>query len=433
MSEQQPAGGFKAFFWLQALGAYNDNIYKQAVIILITYQSVRLGVDDPSIMVNLAAGLFILPFMLFAAMAGQIADRMDKTLLIRRVKAAEVALMLAATVALFSDSIVLLLAVLMALGLQSTFFAPVKYGVIPQLVGREQLMRANGLVNAATNVAILLGSILGGVLIAIEGYGPGSVALIGLVAALIGYALARRLPSTEAQAPGSLVNWNPLISLCNTLSQLIRRRELFLVALGISWFWFFGSVWFAQLPNFTREVLSGDERVAAMMFAVLIVGIGTGSVLCNHLARVSQGPGLVPFGALGLTLFGVLIWWLSGMLSPVDPMGLLAFVGRAGSWWVIIALLMLGVSAGFYIVPLYSLVQIRARSDHRARVFGAVNILNALFMVMAALAAMALFNAGWSIREVLLATALTSAVVTVVILLLDGEFARSARVLLSTR
>lgn len=404
--------GFPAFFWCQALGAYNDNIYKQAVLILIAYQPLRFAIDQPGVMVNLAAGLFILPFMLFAAMAGQIADGMDKTRLIRRVKFAEILLMGAATVALLNDSIWLLLAVLAGLGVQSTFFAPVKYGVIPQLVPASRLMRANGLVNAGTNVAILLGSIIGGALIAIQGAGAWWVAGIGMVAAIVGWGLSLRLPNTEVMAPGTKVQLNPLASLWPTLSELVRQRALFLVALAVSWFWAYGSLWFAQLPNFARDVLSGNERVATLLFAVLVVGIGAGSVLCHRMSRTGVGHYLVALGAVGLTLGGVAVVAFASVLSAVPELTVVAFLSRPASWPVLIALLAMGVAAGFYTVPLYSLCQLRSRAEQRARVFAAVNILNAMFMVLAALLAMLLFRLDWSVSQVLLFTAVANVPVT---------------------
>lgn len=414
---------FLPFFLTQALGAFNDNVFKNALVILIAFKVAGLTSEAINFWSNLAAGLFILPFFLFSATAGQWAERCEKAAAIRAIKLLEVAIMALAAVAFWLNSLPFLLAVLFLMGLQSTLFGPIKYSVLPQLLRPEELIGGNALVEAGTFLTILLGTLLGGALMSLLDNGTAWVSLTVMLVALAGYQVSRSIPPVPPSAPGLRINWNPFTQIWRTLGFLRGNSAVLHSVLGVSWFWFFGAVFLAQLPNYTREFLGGNEQVAPLVLTLFSLGIGIGSLLCERLSGRRVEIGLVPLGAMGLTLFGLDLYFARPVASAVSGLSALQFLGTAGNLRIVADLLLIGLFGGFYIVPLYALIQSRAAPERLSRIIAANNILNALFMVVASLMAMALFAFGLNIPQLFLITAVLNAMVAVYIFTLVPEFA----------
>jgi 1-acyl-sn-glycerol-3-phosphate acyltransferase len=413
---------FMPFFMTQGLGAFNDNIFKNALAALLVFQGSRMAGLNTDQIVNLSALLFILPFFLFSALFGQFADKFEKSVQIRYVKLFEVFIMLLATLGFWLSSLPLLLFVLFLLGLQSTVFGPIKYGILPQILRREELVGGNALVEMGTFVAILAGTIAGPQLAGIEVEWPWWVAAAGLAVAATGWLFSLKIPRCEPEAPKLEINWNIFSETFNNLKFLNENRVVLNAVLGISWFWFFGATFLVQIPSYSQNVLGGDENLMSGLLALFIVGISTGSLLCEKLSGKQVEIGLVPFGAIGLTLFGLDLFFA----SPAQPGAQVtfgAFLSEAANWRIIADLMLIGVFGGFYIVPLYALVQSRSKPSHRSRVIAGLNILNALFMVIAAVMAMLILGpAGLSIPDLFLITAILNALVAVYIFTLVPEF-----------
>ena len=374
---------FFPFFLTQFFGAFNDNVFKNALVIMIAYKVA----GDSNMLINLAFGLFILPFFLFSAIAGQIADKYEKSILIRRVKLFEISIMCIATLGFFSENIYLLIFVLFLMGSQSSLFGPVKYGFLPQQLHKDELVGGTGLVESSTFLAILLGTIVGGVLIALNNYYPISLAVIGI--AVAGYLSARAIPNTPAKSPEIKLNPNIIAETFRNLKFLPQNRVVFLAILAISWFWFYGTVFLAQIPNFTKTVLLGNEHVVTVLLGMFSVGIGIGSLLCEKLSGKRVEIGLVPLGAIGMAIFG----WDLATTSQHWPelshvLTISSYLNTAGSVRILCDLALIGVFGGLYIVPLYALVQERSDGKHLSRVIAGNNIINALFMVVASVMAM---------------------------------------------
>jgi 1-acyl-sn-glycerol-3-phosphate acyltransferase len=412
---------FGPFFLTQALGAFNDNLFKNALVILVTFGIASLSPGDVNLYVNLAAGLFILPFFLFSATAGQIAEKFEKARLIRAIKLFEIAIMAVAVVGLLAGSIGLLFAVLFLMGSQSALFGPVKYSILPQHLHEQELVGGNALVEAATFLAILLGTMAGGWLMAQHG-GVQWISAMVVAIALLGYFAARAIPPAPPTAPGLRINWNPATETWRNLSFLKTSRTVFLAVLGISWFWLYGALFLSQLPNYTKLFLGGNETVVTLLLTVFSLGVGIGSLLCERLSGHKVEIGLVPLGSIGLTLFGIDLYFAQPDAAIATGLSASQFLGAAGNHRVLWDLLLIGIFGGFYIVPLYALIQTRSEPSHRSRVIAGNNILNALFMVVAALLAIALLNAGLSIPQLLLTAALMNAAVAIFIYSLVPEF-----------
>ncbi len=413
---------FLPFFLTQFLGAFNDNFYKNALVVLVTFQAARLTELSPGVLVNIAAGLFILPFFLFSATAGQFADKFEKSRLIRFTKLLEIAIMVLATVAFALSSVQLMLVTLFLMGTQSAIFGPVKYAILPQVLDETELVGGNALVESGTFVAILLGTIVGGLLIAVP---SGSVWVsAGVVAtALLGYLASRSIPPVAAADPGMKIDWNPATQTWQMVRFARENRTVFLSILGISWFWFYGAVFLSQFPGFASEVLGGDEKAVTLLLAVFSVGIAIGSLLCERLSGKHVEIGLVPFGSIGLTVFGLDLWWASSALEAGAAMRPLSeLLAEAVTWRILFDLVMIALCGGFYIVPLYALVQSRSAPSHRSRIITANNILNAAFMVVAAAMGAGLLAAGASVQQLFLITALLNAAVAIYIYTLVPEF-----------
>ena len=413
---------FLPLFGTQFLGAFNDNLYKNALVVLLTYQAASWTTLKPSVLANMAAGIFILPFFLFSATAGQIADKIDKAKLSRLVKLLEIVIMLVAGMGFAMQSLEFLMLALFLLGLQSTLFGPVKYAILPQHLKEEELVGGNALVEAGTFVAILIGT-LSGALLAGLAQGAMWITAGGLIVAIAGYLASRGIPAAPAPVPQLRINPNPFSETWRNIGHTRENRMVFLSIIGISWFWLYGALFLAQFPAYTRYVLGGSETAVTLLLMTFTVGIGIGSLLCERLSGKKLEIGLVPFGSIGLTVFGLDLAWA----SPAQPLGgellsALALLPAPGMWRVLLDLCALGVFGGFFIVPLYALVQLRSRPDYRARIIAGNNIMNALFMVMGALAAATLLGAGLTIPALFAMAAVCNALVAIYIFRLFPEF-----------
>ena len=413
---------FAPFFATQFLGAFNDNLFKNALVVLLTFQAARWTTLRPELLANLAAGIFILPFFLFSATAGQLADKYDKAMLARLVKVLEMAIMGVAAAGFFLTSLPVLMGALFLLGCHSTLFGPVKYAILPQHLREEELVGGNALIEAGTFVAILIGTLAGGLLAGSVAH-PAWIAVGGFVVALAGYLTSRGIPAAPAPAPELKVNLNPLSETWRNIAFARENRTVFLSILGISWFWLYGALFLAQFPAYGKFVLGGGESSVTLLLATFTVGIGVGSMLCERMSGKHVEIGLVPFGSIGLTLFGLDLYFASPTgLAGAAPHELLALLAMPAVWRVLLDLLMLGMFAGFFIVPMYALVQLRSSPEHRARIIAANNILNALFMVVGALGAAALLGEGLSIPALFGLGALLNAAVALYIYGLVPEF-----------
>jgi 1-acyl-sn-glycerol-3-phosphate acyltransferase len=402
---------FMPFFMTQGLGALNDNIYKNALAATLVFEGSRIGGLNTDQLVNFSALVFILPFFLFSALFGQFADKYE-----------EVVIMLLATLGFLLDNVPLLIFVLFLLGLQSTVFGPIKYGILPQIVSREELVGANALIEMGTFVAILAGTIAGPLLAGVEVSWPYWVSSGCLAVAAAGYLFSRRIPAAAPVAPDLKISWNIFSETVRNLKFINENQTVLNSVLGISWFWFFGATFLVQIPSYTQNILGGDENLMSALLALFIIGISTGSLLCEKLSGKQVEIGLVPFGAIGLTIFGLDLYFASPA-APTAGITAFEFITSGNNWRIIIDLLLIGTFGGFYIVPLYALVQARSVPEHLSRVIAGLNILNALFMVAAAVMAMLILGpAGLSIPELFLISAILNAVVAVYIFTLVPEF-----------
>ena len=412
---------FLPFFITQFLGAFNDNVFRNAMITLIAFQGAQFSDIAPNTLTNLSAGLFILPFFLLSATAGQLIDKTEKSLSIRRIKMLEIGIMLCAAWAFSTGQLYLLIALLFMMGAQSTLFGPAKYSYIPQHLDDNELIAGNALVQMGTYVAILVGAMAGILLIAHED-GRALVSILLVAIAGLGFLASLAIPLTPSPCPDLKINWNIFTETWRNIAFIHSNRTVFLSVLGISWFWFLGATYQVQLANYTKLTLGGDEPVVALVLTLFTVGIGSGSLLCNKLSGQKVEIGLVPFGSIGLTLFGIDLFFAKPELTHTGLIGIAEFVQQPGSLRVLADVLLIGMFGGFYIVPLYALVQQRSDPEHLSRVIAGNNILNALLMVLSAITAIVLLGAGVSIAELFLAVAILNAAVAIYIYTLVPEF-----------
>ena len=411
---------FAPLFATQFLGAFNDNVLKNAMVVLLTFQAARWTTLRPEILANLAAGLFILPFFLFSATSGQLADKYDKARLARLSKLLEIAIIAIAGIGFALHSIEVLFASLFLMGLQSTLFGPVKYAILPQHLRSEELVGGNALIEAGTFVAILLGTLLGGLLAASES-GMTLITATGLVVAIAGYLSSRAIPVAVPPVPELRIGRNPLVETCRTIGYSREDRTVFLSILGISWFWLFGALFLAQFPAYTKDILGGSETSVTLLLAIFTVGIGMGSLFCERLSAGRIELGLVPLGSIGMTVFALDMAFATPS-SPATNAGALALLAQGTTWRVLFDLAMIGTFGGFFIVPLYALVQERSNPEQRARIIAANNILNAAFMVVGAIAAAGFLAAGLTIPQLFAVAAVCNAAVALFIYGLVPEF-----------
>lgn len=418
---------FLPLFCTQFLGALNDNVYKNALIIFIAFTLAdRLAING-TMLVATASGLFILPFFLFSANAGQIADKYEKAMLIRRIKVAEILIMSLAAVGFLMQSLVVLLVVLFLMGAQSTFFGPLKYGILPQHLDVQELTGGNGLIQMATYLAILVGTIIGGLLIALGHVGTFLVSATVITVAVSGWLTSRHIPEAAAFEPGMVLDWNIGRQTARIIRYAVDDKSIFIPIVAISWFWFHGATFLALVPGYTRAVLHGNEIVATLLLFALSVGIGTGSLLCERLSRGRIEPGLVPIGAAGLTLFPLDLYLAGTPVTAgagvIDPH---LFLEQWQYLHILLDLVLIGFCGGLYIVPLYAMVQYRSSPDHRARVIAANNIINALFMVISAAVIFLLIHLNLRFTTLFLVIAVLNMLVNGVIFARSAEFMRSS-------
>jgi MFS family permease len=386
---------FGPLFATQFLGAFNDNLYKNALVILITY---RLGATtgvSPELLVTAAAGIFILPFFVFSGVAGELADRYDKAMLIRWTKIAEVLIMAAGVIGFALGDVWFLMGVLLLMGTQSAFFGPLKYGILPDHLAEDELVGGNALIEAATFLAILAGTIIGGLFVLKYG-GIVMVSAMTVMVAVIGYGASRKIPSARAGDPSLEIHWNPLTATTRVLVHVAHTRAVFAAVLGIAWFWFLGSAYMAQFPNLAKGVLAADESVVSLFLMVFAAGIGAGSLLAGILLHGQISARFVPWAGAAMALFSLDLLQVE-MVSSATLRDIPAFLASIAGWRLLADLFGLSLAAGLYVVPLYAILQTRSDPAHRARAIAGLNITDAAFMVASSILGLAALASGVSV------------------------------------
>ena len=374
---------FLPYFLTQALGAFNDNLYKNALLLFITFGSISAQ-GNSALLTNLAAGLFILPFFLFSPIAGQIADKLEKSRLIRWIKALEVIIMGLAAVAILMNNIPLMMLLLFLMGLQSAIFGPVKFALLPQHLNDDELVGGNGLVEMGTFLAILIGTITAGVFF---GFEQAEYWIAGGVIffALLGLLSSQYIPRAAANNPNLKINWNPFTELVNTLKQARENRSVYLSILAISWFWFIGASYLTQFPNFARDYLGGSTQVVTLLLTLFSLGVAVGSLLCEKLSGHKIELGIVPIGSIGMSIFGIDLYFSVTGIQVINDMSAIAFIQQTENWRLMFDIAMVSASGGLFVVPLQTLIQQRSEEKNRAQIIAANNVFNAIFMVASAI------------------------------------------------
>ena len=394
---------FLPLFITQFLGAFNDNVFKNALVILITYVVAEKAGFSPQIMVTAAAGIFILPFFLFSATAGQLADKYEKAFLIRIIKLVEILLMIGAAIGFYLESIWMLMTILFLMGTQSTFFGPIKYGILPEKIEEDELIGGNGLIEAGTFISILAGTIVGTLLIRAEN---GILIISGTVIliSILGWVSSFYIPEGQPAAPKLKVDYNFLRETWDIVSHAKQNREIFLSILGISWFWLVGATFLAQFPTYSKDIIGGNEQVVTLFLSVFTIGVGIGSLLCNKLLKGEVEATFVPLGIIGVTVFTVDLYFASQHMFSHEVGELIsagAFLSHLSSWRILGDMFMISVCSGIYIVPLYAIIQARSEPNYRSRTIASNNILNALFMVISAIGTVFMLKVGFDVNQVL--------------------------------
>ncbi len=424
---------FLPLFITQFLGAFNDNVFRFALIIFVTFTvAERTGLDTRMLVVA-TGGIFILPFLLFSALAGQLADKYEKSRLIRWVKTAEVVIMGLGAVGFWLGNYVFLLVVLFLMGVHSTFFGPLKYAVLPQHLHEQELTGGNGLIQMGTYVAILTGGMVGGFLAGLEARGP-----LAVVACVVGIAIAGRLaagciPLASASAPGVRIDFNPLRSTWRILTDAASERGQLVIIALISMFWFTGATFLSVVPSFGKELLHANEHAVTLLNAAFTVGIGSGSLVCERLSRQRIELGLVPWAALGITLAAFDVYLVGLPVAPVRELTPTTFFAHGPALRIFCDLVVIGACGALYIVPLYAALQARVAASVRSRALAALNIANALFMVISAAFTMALFALGSTIPDVFAVVGLLNIAAMLIGVAMHPEFRHRARAILSGR
>ncbi|MDP3209987.1 MFS transporter [Methylotenera sp.] len=428
---------FRPFFFTQFLGAFNDNVFKTTLITLVAFHTAKLTTLDGSTLATLLPGLFILPFFLFSATAGQLADKFEKSQIIRLVKVFEIGIMLFASAGFFLHNIWLLAAALFMMGMHSTLFGPVKYAYLPQHLEESEIVGGNGMVEMGSFVAILLGQVLGAWL-AMQSEHALLTSSTVLVIAVLGYWTSCGVPNSPAVAPKLKINWNPITETYRNIKFIWQHQAIWLTIIAISWFWFYGATLLAQFPNFAKNILHGDESLFILLLSIFSLGIGIGSLMCEKLSKGKVELGLVLFGATGLTLFGADLYFAStSIYESLNNKALLDYATFIGmhydaeghlifTYWRLLAdIALIGVFGGLYIVPLYAFIQTRSEKSHQSRVIAANNILNALVMVISALFSVQVFNMGLNIPQLFLVTALLNVIIMIYLCIRQPVYLRS--------
>ncbi len=415
---------FRPFFFTQFLGAFNDNVFKTALITLVAFHAASLSSIDGSTLATLLPGLFILPFFLFSATAGQIADKYEKSQIIRLVKVFEIGIMLFASAGFYLHNIWLLGSALFMMGMHSTLFGPVKYAYLPQHLQQNELVGGNGMVEMGSFIAILLGQILGATLATMPSHEIFTSLAIILIAVL-GYYTSRGVPNTPAAEPSLTINWNPITETIKNVKLIWPQQQIWVAIVAISWFWFYGATLLAQFPNLAKSVLYGTESVFILLLSVFSIGIGIGSLLCEKLSKGRVELGLVMLGSVGMSIFGADLYASSANIH-VDAgdalQNSLQFMGNIHSWRMLVDIALIGLFGGFYIVPLYVLIQTRVDKKYQSRVIAGNNIMNAFFMVVSALFSVWIFNQGYSIPQLFLVVALLNIIISIYLCIRQPEY-----------
>ena len=413
---------FLPFFATQAFGAFNDNVYRQAIIGLLFF--LGISAEERTLYTNLAPALFILPYFLFSATAGQIAEKMEKSKLIRITTTMEIGIMSLAAIGFMTQNLIVLLVALFCTGLQSTLFGPVKYSILPSVLKPEELTGGNGLVEMGTSISILIGMISGGLIFKLAGdQGPVVAATAIIVLAVCGNLVSRAIPRAEPGAPDLKINWNPIPESLAVLRLARKQTAVRNSILGVSWFWFIGTVLTSQLPTYAEVNLGGSETLYLFALALFSVGTGVGSLLCEKLSARTVEIGLVPLGAFGISAFLLDLYFARSGAPPATGLAVMEFVRAPGSWRIIIDLVGIGLFTGFFVVPLFALIQSRTPREELSRVIAGMNIQNAAFIVLAAVVCIVLQRfLGWTIPQLFLGLAIANAVVAVYIFTLVPEF-----------
>jgi 1-acyl-sn-glycerol-3-phosphate acyltransferase len=425
---------FWPLFWTQFLGAFNDNVFKNAIVILITFKSLSVGTLGPNQLVTVASGVFILPYFLFSAVAGQISDKVSKNRLMLWTKIWELLVMLIGSIGFVTENLVLLLISLFFMGMHSTFFGPAKYSALPEILEREELVKGNALVDAGTFLSILLGTILGGVLIAIPEKGSYYVSATVIVVAIMGIITAMKLIKLPVLAPNIKIDWGFFKPTKEILTITKEVKSIYLSVLGISWFWFYGAAILTMFPIYVKEVVFANEQVVTLLLAIFSIGVAIGSILCEKFSHKRLELGLVPIGTIGIVLFTLDFALVDiSVFANTAPNNLSSFLAQTNGIRILIDLLMLSIFSGFYIVPLYTFIQQRAEPEKCSRVIAGNNIINAIFMVASSIFLGALFALKVSLPHILLILALMNIVVGLYIYSVIPEFLLRLFCLLMTR
>ncbi|MEO0574579.1 MAG: MFS transporter [Pseudomonadota bacterium] len=416
---------FAPYFATQCLGALNDNLLRNGLVMLVTFGLLPNMGSTPSILANILGAVFILPFVLFSSVAGQLADRADKSRLLQSIKLSELGLMAVACAMLWWQTTLGLIVLVFAMGLQSTMFGPVKYAILPDLVRRSELTGANGLVEGGTYLAIIIGLYAGGFFASLGDDSRAGLGVALLVVAAVGYGTSRAIPKVAAADPTLQIDFNLWRHSRKVVGFSRERRDVFAAILALSWFWTIGFIVLAQLPGLSADVLRGTPQLANTLLVCFAVGIGAGSLLCEKLSSgdVDTALWLVPVGALGLTLFTADIGLGLVHVNSSETTNLASFIQSPGNWRLLADLTFIGLSGGLFSVPLYSMIQDRTRSTRRSQVIAANNILNSVAMMIGALAATALLVVGAGITDLYLLCAIVNTVIVTAIAMTNREFA----------
>ncbi len=413
---------FFPFFLTQALGAANDNIFKNVLVMLLTYKVAGELGESSSLMVNLAAILFILPFFLISATSGQLAEKYEKSRSMRWLKISEIAIMSLAAIGFYFNQFYFLLFVLFLMGFQSALFGPLKFGFLPQHLETEELVGGNALVETGTFLAILIGTIVGSILGKSDSDLTSIIALVIIGMSIAGYLASRKIPITPAVAPELKINWNIFTESVRNIRFIRQDKPVFLAILGISWFWFYGATYLVQIPEYTKSTLAGDESVATLLLGAFCIGIGLGSIICEKLSSGHVEVGLVPIGAFGLSYFAYDLFLTNQSTGLVPLHDFKAFLQSDGSYRVLFDCTMIGAFGGLFTVPLYSLIQKIGNKKHMSRIFAGLNIVNAFFMVLSGAFAILILGTGYSIPELFLITSIINILVAAYIFTKAPEY-----------
>lgn len=407
---------FLPLFITQFFGAFNDNVFKNAFLIWFTYDIATKLNMDAQLMVTIASGLFVLPFFLFSALAGQLADKFEKSKLVQIIKIAEILIMIFAFVGFYFENINLLLGLIFLMGVHSTFFGPLKYSLLPEHLKNDELISGNALIEGGTFLAILLGTILGGIVVRFSN-GVELISLAVISFALVGWIASRSIPKSPPADSRLVISFNIFSQTLKIIDFAKKEKTVWLSIIGISWFWFIGITFLSQFPTYTKDVINGDEFIVTLFLSIFSVGIGIGSVMCNKLLKGQINGKLVPTGSIGITI-GIVIFCIANYFydTPEQIISLGEFFSNSCySWLIILGLLVVAISSGIYIVPLYAIMQHRSEAKYLSRIIAANNVLNALFMVISSIVIVALIQLKFDLLQIFLLLGTTNILVFFII------------------